>query len=180
MYIHKYWQYYIGGTDDSLNLIDFLEDQQKEEITLNEIFSKIGLDKQNWDFHKTIEYLEFTHSNGVEIDFHFAIDVITDLAAILLECYVNGYVDIHDLDNCNTPSRHIRIVATAEEHDALNNVLIDFVKDPLRYDLHELVDDEDMLAMAKDVEQIRKELYESDGSIRNYHVKKRRCEESFN
>ena len=57
MYIDKYWQNYIGGTDDSLNLIDFLEDQQKEEITLNEIFSKIGLDKQNWDFHKTIEYL---------------------------------------------------------------------------------------------------------------------------
>ena len=83
MYIDKYWQNYIGGTDDSLNLVSFLEDQHKEEITLSEIFSKIGLDRQNWNFHKTVEYLEFTHSNGVEIDFHFAIDVITDLAAIL-------------------------------------------------------------------------------------------------
>ena len=86
MYITKYWGSFIGGSDDSLNLVAFLEDQKKEEIPLSEIFSKIGLDKQNWDFRQTVEYLEFTHSDGVEMDFHFAIDVVTDLAAILLEC----------------------------------------------------------------------------------------------
>ena len=83
MYIKKYWGNFIGGSDDSLNLVAFLEDQKKEEIPLSEIFAKIGLDKQNWDFRQTVEYLEFTHSDGVEMDFHFAIDVVTDLAAIL-------------------------------------------------------------------------------------------------
>ena len=68
MYIDKYWGNYIGGSDDSLNLVAFLVDQGKEEIPLNEIFSKIGLDRQNWDFHQTMEYLEFTHSDGVEMD----------------------------------------------------------------------------------------------------------------
>ena len=111
MYISKYWGNFIGGSDDSLNLVAFLEDQKKEEIPLSEIFAKIGLDKQNWDFRQTIEYLEFTHSNGVEMDFHFAIDVITDLAAILLECSVNGSVNLHDLDEYNTPSRCIRTVS---------------------------------------------------------------------
>ena len=101
MYIDKYWGNFIGGSDDSLNLVAFLEDQKKEEIPLSEIFAKIGLDKQNWDFHQTVEYLEFTHSNGVEIDFHFAIDVVTDLAAILLECSVSGGVNLHDLDEYN-------------------------------------------------------------------------------
>ena len=47
------------GSDDSLNLVAFLGDQKKEEITLSEIFAKIGLDKQNWDFRQTVEYLEF-------------------------------------------------------------------------------------------------------------------------
>ena len=107
MYIKKYWGNYIGGSDDSLNLVEFLADQNKEEITLSEIFAKIGLDKQNWDFHQTAGYLEFTHSNGVEMDFHFAIDVITDLAAILLECSVSGSVNLKDLDDYNTPSRRI-------------------------------------------------------------------------
>ena len=69
MYIKKYWGNFIGGSDDSLNLVAFLEDQKKEEIPLSEIFAKIGLDKQNWDFRQTVEYLEFTHSDGVEMDF---------------------------------------------------------------------------------------------------------------
>ena len=86
MYIKKYWGNYIGGTDDSLNLIAFLADQKQEEIPLSHIFARIGLDKQNWDFHQTVEYLVFTCSDGLEMDFHFAIDLITDLAAILLEC----------------------------------------------------------------------------------------------
>ena len=84
-----------------------------------------------------MEYLEFTHSNGVEMDFHFAIDVVTDLAAILLECSVSGSVDLHDLDEYNTPFRRIRITATPEEHDAMDCVLADFAQNPLEYDLSE-------------------------------------------
>ena len=171
MYIDKYWGNFIGGSDDSLNLVAFLEDQKKEEIPLSEIFAKIGLDKQNWDFHQTVEYLEFTHSNGVEIDFHFAIDVVTDLAAILLECSVSGGVNLHDLDEYNTPSRRIRVTATAEEHDAMDKALADFAQDPLSYDLHDLMSDEEIEEMAHQVAALRKELYESAGRNRGYHVK---------
>ena len=171
MYIKKYWGNFIGGSDDSLNLVAFLEDQKKEEIPLSEIFAKIGLDKQNWDFHQTVEYLEFTHSDGVEMDFHFAIDVVTDLAAILLECSVSGSVNLQDLDEYNTPSRRIRITATPEEHDAMNKALADFAQNPLEYDLHEMMDDEEIQEMARDVEALRKELYEAAGRNRDYHVK---------
>ena len=171
MYIDKYWGNFIGGSDDSLNLVAFLEDQKKEEIPLSEIFAKIGLDKQNWDFHQTVEYLEFTHSNGVEIDFHFAIDVVTDLAAILLECSVSGGVNLHDLDEYNTPSRRIRVTATAEEHDAMDKALADFAQDPLSYDLHDLMSDEEIEEMAHQVAALRKELYESAGRNRSYHVR---------
>jgi len=120
MYIEKYWDEYIGGSDDSLNLVAFLEDQKKEEISLSEIFDKIGLNKLNWNFRQTVEYLGFTHSNGVEIDFYFAIDVITDLAAILLECKVNKVVNLHELDEYDSPSRNIRIIVTPEEYNALD------------------------------------------------------------
>ena len=171
MYIKKYWGNFIGGSDDSLNLVAFLEDQKKKEISLSEIFAKIGLDKQNWDFHQTVEYLEFTHSNGVEIDFHFAIDVVTDLAAILLECSVSGSVNLQDLDEYNTPARRIRITATPEEHDAMNKSLADFVHAPLEYDISEMMGEDEITDMAYQVEILRKELYEASGRNRNYHVK---------
>ena len=171
MYIKKYWGNFIGGSDDSLNLVAFLEDQKKEEIPLSEIFAKIGLDKQNWDFRQTVEYLEFTHSDGVEMDFHFAIDVVTDLAAILLECSVSGSVNLQDLDEYNTPARRIRITATPEEHDAMNKALADFVHAPLEYDLSEMMDNEEIQEMARDVEALRKELHEAAGRNRDYYVK---------
>ena len=171
MYIKKYWGNFIGGSDDSLNLVAFLEDQKKKEISLSEIFAKIGLDKQNWDFHQTVEYLEFTHSNGVEMDFHFAIDVVTDLAAILLECSVSGSVSLQDLDEFNTPARRIRITATPEEHDAMNKALADFAQNPLEYDLSEMMDEGEIQEMARDVESLRKELYDAAGRNRDYHVK---------
>ena len=171
MYIKKYWDSYIGGSDDSLTLVEFLVDQKKEEIPLSEIFAKIGLDKQNWDFRQTVEYLEFTHSDGVEMDFHFAIDVVTDLAAILLECSVSGSVNLQDLDEYNTPARRIRITVTPEEHDAMNKALADFAQNPLEYDLSEMMDNEEIQEMARDVEALRKELYEAAGRNRDYHVK---------
>ena len=171
MYIKKYWGNFIGGSDDSLNLVAFLEDQKKEEIPLSEIFAKIGLDKQNWDFRQTVEYLEFTHSDGVEMDFHFAIDVVTDLAAILLECSVSGSVNLQDLDEYNTPIRRIRITATPEEHDAMNKSLADFAQNPLEYDISEMMGEDEITDMAYQVEMLRKELYKASGRNRNYHVK---------
>ena len=114
---------------------------------------------------------EFTHSDGVEMDFHFAIDVVTDLAAILLECSVSGSVNLQDLDEYNTPARRIRITATPEEHDAMNKALADFVHAPLEYDLSEMMDNEEIQEMARDVEALRKELYEAAGRNRDYYVK---------
>ena len=171
MYIDKYWGNYIGGSDDSLNLVEFLTDQKKDEISLSEIFAGIGLDKQNWDFHNTIEYLEFTHSDGTETGFHFAIDVVIDLAAIMLECAISGRVNLQELDPYHTPSRHIRITATAEEHDAMDKTLADFANDPLGYDLHEMMNDDEIKDMAHQVEALRKELYWSAGKNRDYYVK---------
>ena len=171
MYIKKYWGNFIGGSDDSLNLVAFLVDQKKEEIPLSEIFAKIGLDKQSWDFRQTVEYLEFTHSDGVEMDFHFAIDVVTDLAAILLECSVSGSVNLQDLDEYNTPVRRIRITATPEEHEAMDKALADFVHAPLEYDISEMMGEDEITDMAYQVEMLRKELYEASGRNRNYHVK---------
>ena len=137
----------------------FLEDQKKEEIPLSEIFAKIGLDKQNWNFHQTVEYLEFTHSDGVEMDFHFAIDVVTDLAAILLECSVSGSVNLRDLDEYNTSSRRIRITATPEiqarRHGQGPGGLCPC---PLEYDISEMMGEDEITDMASQVEMLRKEL----------------------
>ena len=158
MYIDKYWGNYIGGTDDSLTLLDYLTDKHKAEISLSEIFTDTGLDQLNWNFHVSSN-LGYTDSEGRQHDIYYAIDLITDLAALMLECSVNGSVSLGELlDDDNED--FVRITFTEEEKKAMNKVLIHFVKDPLTYDLHEMVPDEDMWEMAQECESLRKELCE--------------------
>lgn len=166
MYIEKYWGDYIGGTDDSLTLAEYLQEKQKEEISLAEIFSDTGLDKLHGNFREHEEPLVFQNSEGWEMEFYFAIDLITDLAALLLECKVNGSVHLCDLEgedegDLDDTAVHICITATPEEHNLMNRTLKDFVAEPLAYDLSEMVPEEEMLEMAAVCEELRKELYES-------------------
>ena len=159
MYITKYWKNYIGDTDDSLNLVAYLEDKKKPTISLTEIFTDLGLDKLNGDFTKTTVPLEFTHSNGICMDFHFAIDIVTDLAAILLECKMNDGVNLHDLDPYDTPDFAVCVTTTPEEADLMNKTLQHFIANPLSYDLNELVPEDDMKEMASLCEELRQELF---------------------
>ena len=158
MYISKYWGDFIGGSDDSLSLVEFLEGLDKEEITLKEIFTGIGLDRQNMDFRQTVKNLGFINSSGLEIDFHYAIDIVTDLAAILLECKNRGHVNLRELyDNEDTQNRCIQVIATEKEYTAIKDALEDFVKNPKSYDLYEMIGD-DIIEMAEIVKELRKEL----------------------
>lgn len=168
MYIkNKYWNHYIGDTDDSLTLVEYLAGKQKEEIALGEIFSDTGLCKLGDNFRQTQEPLTVILKNAEsdyeepEAEFYYAIDLITDLAAIMLECKVNGSVNLCELmgDDLETDVPEILITATSEENKLMNKVLKDFALNPLEYDLSEMCPEEDMLEMAQLCEELRKELY---------------------
>lgn len=158
MYIEKYWDNYIGGTDDSLTLLEYLAGKEKEEISLGEIFSDTGVDKLNGEFQKA-EGLSVP-VDGFEAEIYYAIDLLVDLAALMLECKMSGSVNLNELmgeeseDDCN-----VRITATQEEQALMNKALMDFVVAPLTYNLSEMMDEEEMLEMASLCEELRKELY---------------------
>lgn len=156
MYIEKYWNDYIGGTDDSLTLLDYLAEKEKEEITLGEIIAESGLNKLA-SLKETDESLVLPRE-GFETEIHYAIDLITDLAALLLECKMNGKIDLSELFEIHEGT--VCITATKEEHAWMNQALKDFVSEPLSYDLCEMVPEEDMEEMAALCEELRKELYE--------------------
>ena len=80
-------------------------------------------------------------------------------------------LNLQNLDEYNTPARRIRITATPEEHNALNKILADFARNPLEYDLSEMMGEDEITDMAQDVEALRKGLCEAAGRNRNYHAK---------
>lgn len=157
MYIEKYWENYVGGSDDSFTLLEYLEGKEKEELTIGEIFDETGLNKLS-SFRDTDNPLEVPII-GFEAELHYAIILISDLAALLLECKVNGSVNISELledgGDCV-----ISITATEQEHELINKALRDFVTEPLTYDLCEMVGEKEILEMSQVCKEIRKELYE--------------------
>lgn len=169
MYIaDKYWNNYIGDSDDSLTLVQYLADKQKKVISLTEIFSDIGLDKLDGDFRQHEEPLSvtLTHVDSEYgepyAEFYYAINPLVDLAALLLECRVSGSVDLYDLfgNDLETEIQDLSITATTEEYKLIDKILTDFVSDPLAYDVSEMCPEEEMLEMAAVCEELRKELCE--------------------
>lgn len=157
MYIEKYLDNYICGSDDSLTFLEYLESKQTKVISVGDIIAETGIEKLN-SFHNT-DYPLVVSIGDFEAEIHYAITLITDLAALLLECKVNGSVNISELleDDFDCV---ISITATKQEHELINKALMDFVAEPLKYDLCEMVGEEEISEMSRVCEEIRKELYE--------------------
>lgn len=132
MYIKKYWYNYIGGTDDSLTLVDYLYDKGKTEIPLSEIFNDTGLSKLNWNFHISPN-LEYIDSEGQCHEFYYAIDLATDLAALILESKKSGGFNIKNLFDGEKRDRFVKIITMPEEDQAMNRALAEFCASPLEY-----------------------------------------------
>lgn len=157
MYIEKYWDNYVGGSDDSLTLLEYLEGKETKQITVAEILEETGLNNLS-SFRNTDCPLELP-IDGFEAEIHYAITLITDLAALMLECKVNGSVNISDLLDDDMDCV-ISITATEREHELINKALMDFTEEPQAYDLCEMVGDEEIVEISQVCEEIRKELYE--------------------
>ena len=54
MYIEgKYWNNYIGDSDDSLSLVEYLADKHSETVTLEQIFKDLNLHQLNGNFRSS-------------------------------------------------------------------------------------------------------------------------------
>lgn len=156
----KYWNHYIGDTDDSLSLIEYLADKRRKKIKLEDVFSDFGFNRCDFDFRNPQVSLVVSLRDGMEIDFKYAIQVLCDLAAILLECRKNGSVDLQELcggalEKDEVP---ISLTSTAEEEKILLKVLVDFCKSPMDYNLSEMCEAEEMEEMAAICDELKDEL----------------------
>ncbi len=131
--------------------------RRKEEISLGEIFSDIGLDKLQGNFQQTNGLISVP-VYGFEAEIRYAIDLLVNLAALMLECKVSGSVNISDLLEDEESDCNICMIATSEENEFINKALMDFVAEPLSYDLAEMMSEAEILEMANVCEEIRKEL----------------------
>ena len=158
MYItQRYWGEFLGGTDDSLTLLDYLAAKGKAEIPLGEIFADFGVDRLEGDFQCPGESLVYENGEGYEMSINCAVDFITDLAALLLECKVSGGLDTRELE-MDTQLKVLRIPAEEKELAVVRKALDAFIADPLGCELAGVVPEEDLREMAALCGELREEL----------------------
>ncbi len=157
MYIEKYWENYIGGTDDTMTLLDYLAGKEGAELSLGEIIADSGLDK--------LESLRETDGGlslpveGFDAEIQFAIDLVADLAALLLECRESGEIDLSELSDMYDEGTTLCITASPEDMEMLNKAIADFIAEPSSYDLAEMLSEEELSEMAEVCGELHRELF---------------------
>lgn len=156
MSIEKYWGDYLGGTDDSLTLLDYLLDKQKNTLSLEEIFQDTGLKHLKGNFC-TSSKLYYTDTKGITYDFYYAIDLIGNLALLMLESMRKGTIALGELMDTQTKGT-LCLTFTEAERLMMIDALAHFSKRPTLYDIHEMLSDEELQEIAEVYESIRQEL----------------------
>ena len=140
MYIEAYWGDLIGGSDDSLTLTAYLAEKRMKQITLEEIFSDFGAETLFGDYRNTVPPLCYVNPEGWEMGLGCAIDLIADLAALLLESEKSGYIDLLELDDTldiEPSDARLQIISTPREAQQMNTILADFAAAPEQFDISE-------------------------------------------
>lgn len=160
MFIEKWWGVFFGGTDDTCTLMDYFNKDSTLEYTLAQIFRDFNLSMQaKPDGFRLTEAVGCFDEDGIDQhDICMAIDLITDLAVIVLECFHSGSVEIASLDDSCQNQKEIVIRADKDELSYLINILRDFAENPLEYDLAEMCPEEDMKEMANQCKEVIREL----------------------
>lgn len=167
MSIEKYWGDYLGGTDDSLTLLDYLLDKQKSTLTLEEIFQDTGLKHLKGNFC-TSPKLHYTNTKGLTYDFYYAIDLIGDLALLMLESACKGNIALGELMATQTKDT-LCLTFTESERLMMIDALAHFAEHPTLYDIYEVLSDEELQEMAEVYDSLRQELCQysaPDGTIK--------------
>lgn len=150
---NTWWGDFAGETDDSLLLLDYLEQKgaTAESIKLSEVFADLHMteDLKN----RTIATSDlYWIDEDFEPHFNIGIDVVIDLSVIVLEALEQGEISLSDFDKDYGSSFQIK--STSVELNYLAEALNDFVQDPLSHDVGELLSEEDLASLCKQCVEI--------------------------
>lgn len=166
LFIKKLWgkkyskDNYIGGTEDTLLLIDYFGKQTESKLSLHKILFDIHLyillEKGfvgNGDVY-------FTETEPHNTYFDTAINVVIDLSAILLENLKNSLVDMNLLDGDRKYSNKFTISTSQEDVRLLIKALDKFIVAPQDYELTEPLSEKSFQKLIADCKEISNSLNE--------------------
>ncbi|NDV94630.1 hypothetical protein D0T84_06800 [Dysgonomonas sp. 521] len=154
MFIDKWWGNYIGSSDDSFLLLDYFGTRKTSDFELCTILEDTGLASLLKNGGLENGDLSFKIDEGYVPHFDIAVDVLTDLSAIVLECLQSGKVAIKDLDSSSKYSQTITIDCRKEDIKLLADGLDKFISNPANFELADMMDEDSLGELVNDCREV--------------------------
>lgn len=163
MYISKWWGNMIGGSDDSLCLVDYFEYRAFSLVPLSTVLHELMLDqylgKTTLQESKEMFFvITYPDGRSMEVDFDISIDPVIDLCALLVEQIHSGSICTLDLVPSSKEPVTFKIALEKQPLKMLLDELTLFCREPLSYDLAEMVPEDHMMELAEMCQGIADEL----------------------
>jgi len=157
MHIDRWWGKYVGGSDDSLSLVEYFARRKQSVIRLSEVLDDLHFENRAELLTAQARY--FLEDGAHHVDFQLAVDVVIDLSAILLESLHSGRVTLAELSgDTRHGDRTFSIQADRESLTALLSALETFIREPGESELAEMVPEEALAEVTQACAEIRGEL----------------------
>lgn len=151
-------------SDDTLLLFDYFKEKNADLYSLKTILTELHLlDKLGQDmiYDGADVFYVSVMPDGRELtsDFDIAIDVVIDLCVILLETFRIGKVSIKDLYEYEKDEyTSFSIQTEKDELSLLLNEFKAFIDNPKRYNLAEMMEEDDLMELATDCQDVYEEI----------------------
>lgn len=151
-------------SDDTLLLFDYFKERNTHSYSLKTILTELNLlDKLGQDmiYDGADVFYVSVMPNGSERthDFDIAIDAIIDLCVILLETFRVGEINIKDLYQYEK-GEYLSFSIQAEKSELilLLNEFKAFIDNPMRYNLAEMMDEDELMKLSADCNEVYEEI----------------------
>ncbi len=158
MFISKWWGNNIGGSDDSLLLMDYFGLKALNNFELKQIIKDIRLDTVQMQGSFQDGDLFFKVNDDFEPHFHMSTSVLTDLSAIVLESLNRKQVSIKDLDTNSKYDKTFTIQADKEDIISIKNSLDYFIDNANTFEIAGFMSKADFGNFIVDCQSISTEL----------------------
>ncbi|GAA3870777.1 hypothetical protein GCM10022381_12390 [Leifsonia kafniensis] len=160
MTLAPWWESWLGGTDDSLLLLDYFEKRTPGAVSLAEVLVELHLltPLQHGSWARADAW--FALPGMPEAHFGLAVEVVIDLSAVVVECIHSGVVPVAAFGPAGESDGVIDIdlAASAPELVLLQSALGSFLAEPGRFEISEFLDGDELQELTSHCTQIVAEL----------------------
>lgn len=158
LFIDTWWGSYIGGSDDSLLLLDYFRDKETEHFNLAEVCTELHLDVL-MHADRFEEGDVYYNINGVNV-YHFdlASSVLADLATLVLQGLKSDAIPLQSLSKSAHDTKVFTLKSSPEQVKKIKDSLAYFIANTDLFEITNFMTKDELHDLVTEYKEVASEL----------------------